>query len=142
MLKQIGRFAKELEAAENADVKALAQPLADATKALGETAQWIGMNAMGDLSKAMANSVPFLNFFGIVAGGWQLFRGARIAAQKIAAGDSDPFYAAKIQTATYYAHNVLSQAAWLQKQIVEGSAGVMAGDEGIFEVERRALVTA
>jgi hypothetical protein len=141
-LKGIGRFAKELEASDNAEVKALAQPLADATKALGEAAQWIGMNAMGDLRKSMANSVPFLNFFGIVAGGWQLFRGAQVAAQKIAAGDSDPFYAAKIQTATFYAHNVLSQAAWLQKQIVEGSAGVVAGDDGIFEVERRALVTA
>jgi len=101
ILKQIGRFAKELEASDNADVKALAQPLAEATKQLGETAQWIGMNAMGDLRTSMANSVPFLNFFGIVAGGWQLFRGAQVAARKIAAGDSDPFYAAKIQTATF-----------------------------------------
>jgi len=142
VLKQIGRFAKELEASENPDVKALAQPLADATKQLGEAAQWIGMNAMGDLSKSMANSVPFLNFFGVVAGGWQLFRGAKVAAEKIGAGDADPFYAAKIQTATFYAHNVLSQAAWLQKQITEGSGSVMAGDAGIFEVERRALVTA
>jgi len=40
------------------------------------------------------------------------------------------------------AHNVLSQAAWLQKQIVEGSGDVMAGGDETFEVERRALVTA
>jgi alkylation response protein AidB-like acyl-CoA dehydrogenase len=142
VLKQMGKFAKELEASENAEVKALAQPLADAVKGLGDTAQFIGMTAMGDLHKAFANSVPFLNFFGIVAGGWQLFRGAKIAAEKLAAGDSDPFYTAKIQTATYYAHNVLSQAAWLQKQIVEGSGDVMAGTDDNFEVERRALVTA
>jgi hypothetical protein len=83
-----------------------------------------------------------LNFFGVVAGGWQLFRGAKVAAEKIAAGDADPFYPAKIQTATFYAHNVLSQAAWLQKQIVEGSGDIMAGDASIFEVERRALATA
>ena len=142
VLKQIGKFAKELEASENVEVKALAQPLAEATKALSETAQFIGMTAMGDLHKAFANSVPFLNFIGIVAGGWQLFRGAKIAAEKLAAGDSDPFFTAKIQTATYYAHNVLSQAAWLQKQIVEGSGDVMAGTDDNFEVERRALVTA
>jgi alkylation response protein AidB-like acyl-CoA dehydrogenase len=142
VLKQIGKFAKELEASDNADVKALAQPLNDATKALGETAQWIGMNAMGDLHKAFANSVPFLNFFGIVAGGWQLFRGAKVAAEKLAAGDNDPFYTAKIQTATFYAHNILTQYAYLQKQIVEGSGDVMAGTDEMFEVERRALATA
>jgi alkylation response protein AidB-like acyl-CoA dehydrogenase len=142
VLKQIGAFAKELEASDNAQVKALAQPLAAATKALGETAQFIGMSAMGDTRKAFANSVPFLNFFGIVAGGWQLFRGAKIAAEKLAAGDTDPFYTAKLDTATFYAHNVLSQSAWLQKQIVEGSGDVMAGSDDMFEVERRALVTA
>jgi alkylation response protein AidB-like acyl-CoA dehydrogenase len=142
VLKQIGKFAKELEASENPEVKALAQPLAEATKQLGDTAQFIGMSAMGDLHKAFANSVPFLNFFGIVAGGWQLFRGAKIAAEKLAAGDNDPFYTAKIQTATFYAHNVLSQSAWHQKQITEGSGDVMAGNDDMFEVERRALVTA
>jgi len=142
VLKQIGKFAKELEASENPEVKALAQPLAEAAKALGETAQFIGMSAMGDLHKAFANSVPFLNFFGVVAGGWQLFRGAKIAAEKLAAGDNDPFYAAKIRTATFYAHNVLSQAAWLKKQITEGSGDVMAGADEMFEVERRALATA
>ena len=126
----------------DAEVKALAQPLADATKALGETAQWLGMNAMGDVRKAFAGSVPFLKFFGVVAGGWQLFRGAKIAAEKLAAGDNDAFYTAKIQTATFYAHHVLTQSAWLQKQIVEGSVDVMAGTDDMFEVERRALVTA
>ncbi|GAC1570879.1 MAG: acyl-CoA dehydrogenase [Candidatus Elarobacter sp.] len=142
ILKQIGAFSKELATSQNTDVAALAGPLGDATKALGETAQWLGMNAMGDLRKAFACSVPFLKFFGIVAGGWQLFRGAKIAAEKIAAGDNDPFYVAKIQTATFYAHHVLTQYAFLQKQITEGSGDVMAGNDEMFEVERRALVTA
>ncbi len=142
VLKQIGAFAQELGQSDDERIKALAAPLAEATKALGDSAQWIGMNAMGDLHKAFANSVPFLNFVGVVAGGWQLFRGAKIAAEKIAAGDSDPFYAAKIDTATFYAHNVLSQAAWLKKQITEGSADVMAGGDDLFDVERRALATA
>jgi len=142
VLTQIGAFAKELEASDNEQVKALAQPLAEATKSLGDAAQFIGMSAMGDTRKAFANSVPFMNFFGIVAGGWQLFRGAKVAAEKLAAGDTDPFYTAKIDTASFYAHNVLSQSAWLQKQIVEGSGDVMAGSDDMFDVERRALVTA
>ncbi len=139
VLKTIGGFASELAASDDARLKALGASLGEATKALGETAQWLGMNAMGDLRTAFAGSVPFLKFFGIVAGGWQLFRGAKIAAEKIAAGDADAFYAAKLQTATFYAHHVLSQYAYLQKQITEGSGDVMAGDDGMFEVERRAL---
>jgi len=142
VLKTIAKFAKELSESDDARLKALGASLAEAAKALGDTAQWIGMNAMGDLRAAFAASVPFLKFFGIVAGGWQLFRGAKIAAEKIAAGDADPFYAAKLQTATFYAHHVLAQHAYLQKQIVEGSADVMAGSDEMFDVERRALVTA
>ena len=41
-----------------------------------------------------------------------------------------------------YAHHVLSQYAYFQKQITEGSGDVMAGNDDMFEVERRALVTA
>ena len=38
------------------------------------------MNAMGDLHKAFACSVPYLQLWGIVAGGWQMARAAQIAA--------------------------------------------------------------
>ena len=48
---------------------------------------------------------------------------------------NDPFFTAKIQTATFYAHNVLTQWAYLQKQIVEGSGDVMTGNDEMFEVE-------
>ena len=102
----------------------------------------MGMNAMGDLRKAFACRVPYLKFLGIVAGGWQMARGAKIAAEKIAAGDTDPFYVAKITTATFYAHHVLTQYAFLQQQIVEGSGDVMAGSDDMYDVERRALATA
>ncbi|HZO92706.1 MAG TPA: acyl-CoA dehydrogenase C-terminal domain-containing protein [Candidatus Baltobacteraceae bacterium] len=142
VLKTIGAFAKELSESDDARLKALGASLAEATKALGESAQWIGMSAMGDLRTAFAASVPFLKFVGIVAGGWQLFRGAKVAAEKLAAGETDPFYTAKLQTAVFYAHHVLSQHAYLRKQIAEGSADVMAGSDEMFDVERRALVTA
>ncbi|HYZ15632.1 MAG TPA: acyl-CoA dehydrogenase, partial [Candidatus Acidoferrum sp.] len=142
VLKQIAASAKELGASPNADVAALAEPLTAAVKGLGETAQWLGMNAMGDLRTAFACSVPFLRYFGIVAGGWQLFRSAKIAAEKLAAGETDEFYQTKIATATFYAHHVLTQGLWLQKQITEGSRDVLSGSDEMFDVERRALQTA
>ncbi len=69
------------------------------------------MNAMGDLHKAFACSVPYLKLWGVVAGGWQMARAAQIAAEKIAAGDQDPFYQAKLATAKFYMSHVLSQGA-------------------------------
>ncbi|MDQ2909085.1 MAG: acyl-CoA dehydrogenase [Candidatus Eremiobacteraeota bacterium] len=138
LLKRIGAFAKECAASPNPQVAALGPPLGEAAKTLGEAAQSIGMNAMGDLHTAFACSVPFMRFFGIVAGGWQLFRAAKIAAEKLAPGESDEFYTAKIATATFYAHHVLTQAEWLRREIIDGSSDVMALDEGQFELDRRA----
>ena len=70
---------------------------------------------MGDLNKAFACSVPYLRLWGTVAGGWQMARAAQIAAEKIAANDSDAeFYRAKLATAGFYASHVLSQAEWFQ----------------------------
>jgi 3-(methylthio)propanoyl-CoA dehydrogenase len=87
--------------------------------------------------------VPYLKLWGIVAGGRQMARAAQIAAAHIAAGDPDAeFYRAKLTTARFYADHVLSQAPWLQHQIVEGSAAVMRlTDEG-YELDRRAFAQA
>ena len=96
------------------------------------------MNAMGDLHKAFACSVPYLRLWGTVAGGWQMARAAQIAAAKIAAGDPEAdFYRAKLATAAFYASHVLSQCAWYQRQIVDGSGDVMALDETQFELDRK-----
>ncbi len=142
VFKRIGAFAEECASSSDSHVAALGAALREATKALGEAAQAIGMSAMGDLRPAFACSVPFLRFFGIVAGGWQLFRAAKIACEKRAAGDLDEFYAAKIATATFYAHHILSQSEWLRREIVEGSGDVMALSEEQFELDRKVAVSA
>jgi butyryl-CoA dehydrogenase len=133
------KVAKELETADNDDVKTLAQPLSKAVGALGETSQFIGMTAMGDLRKAVACSVPYLRLWGITAGGWQMARAALVAAQKIAAGDAESeFYKAKLATAKFYASHVLTQSAYLKRQITEGSGDVMALTEAQFDLDRKA----
>jgi 3-(methylthio)propanoyl-CoA dehydrogenase len=140
--KDIEKFAKEAAAHDNADVKAIGEGLLHALGVVLETSQWIGMNAMSDLKKAFACSVPYLKLWGVVAGGWQMARAAKIAAEKIAAGDKDPFYAAKITTAKFYASHVLTQAAWYKRQIVEGAGDVMTLPEEAFELDRKTAVTA
>jgi acyl-CoA dehydrogenase len=137
------KAAKELEASDNEDVKALAAPLSKAIDALAETSQFIGMSAMGDLRKAVACSVPYLKLWGITAGGWQMLRSAQIAAEKVAAGDGDAeFYKAKIATAKFYASHVLTQSAWLKREIIDGSSDVMALTESQFDLDRKATVVA
>jgi 3-(methylthio)propanoyl-CoA dehydrogenase len=142
VIKQMEKFAKEAAAHDNADVKAIGEALLKSIATLAEVSQWIGMNAMGDLHKAFACSVPYLKLWGVVAGGWQMARAAKIAADKIAAGDKDPFYPAKITTSKFYASHVLTQGAWYKRQIIDGSGDVMTLPEDAFELDRKTVVTA
>jgi len=142
IVKDIAAFAKTLDG-EDADILAIRAELEKGVKALGDVSSWIGMNAMSDLNTAFACSVPYLKLWGVVAGGWQMARAAKIAAARIAAGDAEAeFYRAKLTTARFYADHVLSQSSWLQHQIVCGSAAVMRlADEG-YDLDRRTLANA
>jgi 3-(methylthio)propanoyl-CoA dehydrogenase len=140
--KKMEKDAKAAAASGNADVKAIGEAVLKSLASLTEVSQWIGMNAMGDLRKAFACSVPYLKLWGVIAGGWQMARAAMVCAQKIAEGDTDPFYAAKIATARFYATHVLSQAAWYKRQILDGSSDVMSLSEEAFELDRKLPVTA
>jgi alkylation response protein AidB-like acyl-CoA dehydrogenase len=142
VIKQMEKFAKEAAAHDNADVKGIGEALLKSIATLAEVSQWIGMSAMGDLHKAFACSVPYLKLWGVVAGGWQMARAAKIAADKIAAGDKDPFYPAKITTSKFYASHVLTQGAWYKRQIIDGSGDVMTLPEEAFELDRKTVVTA
>jgi 3-(methylthio)propanoyl-CoA dehydrogenase len=141
--KKMEAVAKECGSHSDLDVKRIGEALAKALATLNETSQWIGMNAMGDLHKAFACSVPYLRLWGTVAGGWQMARAAQLSAEKIAANDSElEFYRAKLATAAFYATHVLSQAAWYKRQITEGSGDVMRLSETQFELDRKMAVTA
>ena len=104
--------------------------------------EFVGKSAGTNVNLAFACSVPYAKLWGVVAGGWQMARAAGISAKKIAAGESDPFYAAKLTTARFYADHVLSQALWLNHEIVSGSASVMTLTEEQYDLDRQLLVTA
>ena len=141
--KKMETVAKECAAHPDPTVKRIGEALGKALAGLNETSQWIGMNAMGDLHKAFACSVPYLRLWGTVAGGWQMARAAQIAAEKIAANDPDSeFYQSKLATAAFYATHVLSQAGWFKRQIVEGSGDVMRLTDAQFDLDRKMAVTA
>jgi alkylation response protein AidB-like acyl-CoA dehydrogenase len=141
VVKQMKKAAEALDESD-ADVAAIKAQFGRGLDLLTEASQFVGMSAMSDLNAAFACSVPYLKLWGVVAGGWQMARAAQISATKIAAGTADPFYAAKLATARFYADHVLNQALALHHEIVHGSASVMTLTEEQFDLDRQVLVGA
>ena len=138
LVREIAAFAETLEGSDP-DIAAIKAELTQSVKLLGEASSRLGMSAMGDLNLALACSVPYLRFWGVVAGGWQMARAAQISVAHIAAGDAEAdFYRAKLTTARFYADHVLSQSSWLHHQIVSGSESVMRLTDDGYDLDRRA----
>jgi len=75
---------------------------------------------------AAASAVPFLNLFGIVAGGALLAKGALSAADRLARNDGDSaFLAARLVVSRYYADHVLSRAPGFLHTILRGADAVL-----------------
>jgi alkylation response protein AidB-like acyl-CoA dehydrogenase len=103
-----------------------------AVDALEEAVSWIVANFSADPKGTHAGAVPFLYLLGITAGGWQMGRAAVIARAKIAAGDGDPFWPAKLATARFFADHFLTQAAGLAESVVSGATGTLEMAEDSF----------
>ncbi|MPM95601.1 hypothetical protein SDC9_142756 [bioreactor metagenome] len=93
--------------------------------AVDKAVDWIVANFKSDPKATHAGAVPFLFLLGIVAGGWQMGRAALIARGKLAAGDSDPFWGAKLATTRFFADHFLTQAAGLAESVVAGATGAL-----------------
>jgi alkylation response protein AidB-like acyl-CoA dehydrogenase len=118
---------RALTASEHGDLAAIGTRLRVGIDALEEAGRF-AVNRFGDDPRAvLAGAVPFLELGGIVCGGTQLGRAALIAANKLAAEDSDAgFLQAKIATARHFADHGLTQAAGLCDTVVHGAAGALA----------------
>jgi len=92
--------------------------LAAALGALEEATGWI--SSVDDPRDALAGATPYLRMFGTVAGGAYL---ARLALAAAGAGD-DPWLAAKVATARFYAERILPTAAGLLDAVRAGVAGL------------------
>ena len=103
-----------------------------AVDALESAVSWIVANFSSDPKAAHAGAVPFLYLLGIVAGGWQMGRAAVIARARLAAGETDPFWAAKLVTTRFYADHFLTQAAGLAESVIAGASGTLGMADDSF----------
>ena len=103
-----------------------------AVDALEKAVFWIVENFSSEPKATHAGAVPFLHLLGITAGGWQMGRTAVIARAKIAAGDTDPFWSAKLATTRFFADHFLTQVPGLAESVLAGGAGALEMAEDSF----------
>jgi 3-(methylthio)propanoyl-CoA dehydrogenase len=133
VIGEITGLASAMSADANGALVPIGNELQSAATALKSAVDWV-VPAYGKASRAAhAASVPYLRLWGLVAGGWQLARGAQIAARLLAENKGDPtFYRGKIATARFYAECLLPQAAALARAITLGSESVLAMSDEQF----------
>ena len=122
----------ELAQQAGAEFAAIAAALGRGIEALQQATDYIVANYSSDVRAVAAGAVPFLRLMGVVSGGWMMARAALAAQGRIAGGDADPFYLAKIATAHFYADHVMAAAAGLAQEVVQGGASALKLDEAMF----------
>ena len=124
---EMEKVAKELAGHADGNLKAIGARLAEGVAAVRAAAAWLVPAYGAQIRLAHAVAVPYLELWGTVAGGWQLGRGALVAAKQLRDGTGDArFLTAKIHTARFYADQILPQAAALARSITETSDATLA----------------
>ena len=132
VIARMRELATDLSAQSDAQLLAIGGRLTVAVNSLASAGDWLVQNYASNVRAAAAGGVPFLRLFGLVAGGWQMARAAQIAQARVAAGDADSYYPAKVITARFYADHFLVQAGGLASTVTEGASGVLGLDEALF----------
>jgi 3-(methylthio)propanoyl-CoA dehydrogenase len=116
-----------LEEERSETLSAVAARLRDGVGALEQAVQFVVTTYGTDVRKVAVGAVPFLELFGIVAGGWQTARAALVAHRRLAEGAGEAgFYRAKLATARFYGDHVLVRAPDLARTVVTGAEGALA----------------
>ena len=102
--------------------------LAAAVETLSAATDWLLQQGENDPRAVAAGAMPYLQMFGVVAGGFYLARSALAARRLIEAGGDDVFPTNKLVTARFYAEQILPQAA-------ARLPAVTAGAERLFEID-------
>ena len=127
--KLIGKLAKE--EADNASMKEFIAPVVTLGEQMTQFTMEIGMKGMQNPDEVGAAAVDYLRVAGHMVFGYFWARMAQVALREIAAGNKDPFYQAKLQTARFYFAKLLPETATLMQTARAGSAPLM-DTEAVF----------
>jgi hypothetical protein len=124
--KLIGKLAKE--EADNAGMKEFITPVATLGEQMTQFTMEIGMKGMQNPDEVGAAAVDYLRVAGHMVFGYFWARMAQVALREITAGNTDPFYQAKLQTARFYFAKLFPETATLMQTARAGSAVLMDTD--------------
>ena len=119
LIKAITATANSLSAAQDLDLRALAEPLKTATAALSQATQHL-LNLRNAPAEAFAGATPYLDLFGLTLGGWLLARSARVAVET-----QDPIATGKLAVTQFYMTNLLPQATAQAAAVMGGAASTL-----------------
>ncbi|QIL81802.1 acyl-CoA dehydrogenase [Diaphorobacter sp. HDW4A] len=91
----------------------------------------IGFKGMQNPDEVGAASVDYLRVAGHLVFGYFFARMAQVALREIAAGNTDPFYQGKVQTARFYFAKLFPETASLMRTARAGSKSLMDTDAAL-----------
>jgi alkylation response protein AidB-like acyl-CoA dehydrogenase len=132
-LKKFGKHIAALvaEAQGDEDMAEFINPLAKLGQQMTQFTGEIGYKALENADEVGAAAVDYLRVAGHLVFGYFWARMAQVALQKIAEGNRDPFYQAKLQTARFYFAKLFPETASLMLTARAGSA-VLMETEAVF----------
>jgi len=110
---------------EDAALKPFVDGLAAAKAQLQDGAFWLMQNGLANPDNAGAASTDFLHLFGLTGLAYMWALMAKAALARIAAGDTDPFYAHKLVVGRYFLERLLPDAGAHLAKMKTGSATMM-----------------
>ncbi|UTD26659.1 acyl-CoA dehydrogenase C-terminal domain-containing protein [Bradyrhizobium sp. WD16] len=120
---EVGAFAKEHGGDEA--MKPYVAPLSTALGHLQQATMWLMQNAMAKPDNAGAASTDYMHLFGLVVLGYMWARMAKVASDKIAAGDGAQHLRTKLVTGKFFMERVLPETAAHLARIQSGAATTM-----------------
>ena len=132
-LKKLGKLIAQLieEEGVNEAMSEFITPLGNVASQLEKTTMEIGFAAMQNPDVAAAAAVDYLRMMGHIVFGYLFCQQARVALAAQKAGNTDPFYTAKLQTIRFYFARLFPEAIGAMKLARAGSAAVMDSDAAL-----------
>ncbi|WP_300544423.1 acyl-CoA dehydrogenase C-terminal domain-containing protein [Maricaulis sp.] len=135
-MRPITSFFAEIDAfvAEGGDdeTQPFVTALADTKGKLKQATDWLMNNALNNFDHAGAGSHDYLNLFGLTCMAYMWAMMAKAASARIAEGETDPIYAAKLKTGRYFLDRWIPEAAMHLAKVEAGADTMMALEAEAF----------
>ena len=132
-LKKLGKLIGQLveEEGVNERMAEFINPLAYLGEQMTKFTMELGFKGSQNPDEVGAAAVDYLRVAGHLVFAYLFARSAQVALRQIAAGNEDPFYRAKLQTARFYFAKLFPETASLMRTARAGSGALMDTDAAL-----------